>query len=246
MVNFLGGGVGVAEKELGEGQVAHKGTVNQRQGFLACADGSLHITQSQQAVAFGARKLTPSVEVHAGFLGLLVVAGDQVRLGGVELPKASNFLAIPGKGASSDIGGIGAEPWLVRLGSPTLGRRCMVNAHAPAPLSSRGMEAGSLLMRLLVLGYLRASSVDEAAARIDQLQQAAVAEVLVLVDVFVGRSRAAFFSMLDRLSLQQTEGVMVLAVQQRTWDAEFQQLFRKLLDETGTRLYVAAEVERSS
>ncbi|MCX9192166.1 hypothetical protein C3Y87_12235 [Carbonactinospora thermoautotrophica] len=101
-------------------------------------------------------------------------------------------------------------------------------------------------MRLLVLGYLRASSVDEAAARIDQLQQAAVAEVLVLVDVFVGRSRAAFFSMLDRLSLQQTEGVMVLAVQQRTWDAEFQQLFRKLLDETGTRLYVAAEVERSS
>ncbi|KWX00949.1 hypothetical protein LI90_1977 [Carbonactinospora thermoautotrophica] len=52
--------------------------------------------------------------------------------------------------------------------------------------------------------------------------------------------------MLDRLSLQQAEGVMVLAVQERAWDAEFQRLFRKLLDDTGARLYVAAEVERSS
>ncbi|KWX06971.1 hypothetical protein TR74_20300 [Carbonactinospora thermoautotrophica] len=58
--------------------------------------------------------------------------------------------------------------------------------------------------------------------------------------------RVRLSSMLDRLSLQQAEGVMVLAVQERAWDAEFQRLFRKLLDDTGARLYVAAEVERSS
>ncbi len=100
-------------------------------------------------------------------------------------------------------------------------------------------------MSPLVFGYVRASNAADAATYVDQLQQAAVAEALVLADVFVeqGQSRAAFFSMLDRLSLQQAEGVMVLAVQQRAWDAEFRQLFRRLLDETGARLYVAAEVE---